>query len=274
MKFGNLVRSAFAACVLVTAAAHATPLYFFGNGPTANGSFPQGCPTSVTNCAPIAQKGLFNGDVLVTATETFEGSTAGFIGANTLPVLSGGTLGQAAPPAGYLGGAIKSGAGVSGRFNTTNGASAGNWFESDHAFTIQLTSAVGAFGFYGTDFNDFAGMLEIELLSNGNRVYENVFTNAGGGQLPLRTNSTNAQDGSLVFFGFASDLLFDRIVFKVRQDPNVGVGDQDYLGFDDIMVGNLRTTTPPNPAPEPGSLALVGLALFAAGWARKTQRPA
>jgi hypothetical protein len=104
-------------------------------------------------------------------------------------------------------------------------------------------------------------------------VYANVFTDGTGGALSLGRTGTTADDGSLLFFGFASDVLFDRIVFKVGQAPGTVVGDWDYLGFDDIMVGNLRNGTG-GTVPEPGSLALVGLALFAAGWARKAQHRA
>ncbi|MBA4176189.1 MAG: hypothetical protein C0505_06475 [Leptothrix sp. (in: Bacteria)] len=273
MKFGNLIKVAVG--TLAVATAHAAPLYYFGNAPTASGGFPPGCPAAATNCDPSITQGLFTDAVAVTMSETFENIAAGSLGSSSLGVFgaSGSGLSQATPVPGTLdGGAVQSGTAVSGRFNTTSGAATGRWFESDYGFTIQLAGDVGAFGFYGTDFNDFAGSLEIELFDGAQSVFQNVFTQSDGSALPLRTGAAAVQDGSLIFFGFASDTVFDRIVFRIGQPSGIGLGDQDYLGFDDIIVGNLRTTTPPNPAPEPGSLALVGLALFAAGWARKAQR--
>lgn len=286
MKFGNLIKAAVAAGALVAACAtQASPFYFFGNASTAGGSFPQGCPASVTNCAPLAAQALFTNAVAVSATETFESFAPAVLGTSSLPVFGNATAGlglsQETPvPSNLDGGSVQSasnppgGTNLTGRFNTTNGAASGRWFESDYSFSVKLADDVGAIGFFGTDFNDFAGTLEIELLNNGQSVNGNIFTDADGDDLPLRTTSNTAQDGSLIFFGFASDVMFDQIVFRVGQVQGVNTGDQDYLGFDDIMIGNLRVTTPPNPAPEPGSLALVGMALCAAGWARKSQRHA
>jgi len=276
MKFGKALKSGTVAVglVLVAVAAQASPLYFFGNLPTAGGVFP-----SDPNSAPPAKQGEFVTAVAVTNTETFESSTVGLLGgiaygfSNSMSVFAASaTLSQstAVPP--LLGARVRSSSNVSGRFNTTNGASSGGWIESDSAFTISLGSDAGAFGFYGTDFGDFDGTLTISLYRTVNGVdqlvEDNAFTDSSGAPLQPR-NTTTAQDGSLLFFGFASDQLFNKMVFTINQ----GSGPLDYLGFDDIMIGNLRTPTGGN-IPEPGSLALAGLALFAAGWARKVQRRA
>ena len=78
--------------------------------------------------------------------------------------------------------------------------------------------------------------------------------------------------GSVLFFGFATDeYKFDRLEFKITQTGTNPLA-FDTLGFDDLRVANLRASI--NGAPEPGSLALAGLALFAAGWARRAQRRA
>lgn len=278
MKFGKALRSATVAAGLVLggAAAQASPLYFFGNLPAAGGAFPTD-PSS----APRAKQAEFVAAVAITNTETFESSPAVLLAgslngfSNSMSVFGdGSTLSQAAPdPLGLLVGAeVRSGTNFSGRFNTTNGASSGRWIESDSAFTIRLESEVGAIGFFGTDFGDFDGALNIALYRTVNGVdqlvEDNAFTDSAGAPLQPR-NTTAAQDGSLLFFGFASDQLFNKVVFTINQ----GSGPLDYLGFDDIMVGNLRNPTG-GTVPEPGSLALAGLALFAAGWARKSQRSA
>lgn len=283
MVFGNMFKSglAAAALALVATAAQATPQYFFGNLPTAGGLFP-----SDSLSPPRVAQGNFMSAVEVTGTQTVESATPGALSgapynfSNSMSIFSGGTLRQTQPeesPRAYNGVTVKSGSSSQGRFNTTGGAATGRWIESDWSFTIDVGSNVGAFGFYGTDFADFMGALVIELYAGNTLVEDNAFTDAAGA--PVQPRSANetlaAQNGSLLFFGYASSTTFDRIVFKIGQQDT---GPLDTLGFDDIVVGNLKAgVTPPpgpNPAPEPGSLALAGLALVAAGWARRAQRRA
>jgi len=264
---------AAAAVLLATSAVRADPVTFFGETPSAGGVF----PTSTSDPSRVAE-GLFQTAMDVLRTETFSGSTAGFLGlaGNSMPVLNGGTLTQApgiqfdpffGTPINNKGVEIRAGQQYEGRFNTTGGAGPGNWVESDTNFTINLgiNEGVGGFGFYGTDFGDFDGTLVIELYRNGTRVVDNAFTD----DLGVQRSASRADSGSLLFFGWASSTIkFDRIDFKITQATGV----LDVLGVDDIMIGNLKTTS--GTVPEPGSLALAGLALFAAGWARKTQRRA
>lgn len=266
MKFGSAWRTGLVAATLVLGAlaAQAAPLTFFGSDPGAGGVF----PVDATNPALQAQA-AFEAQVDVTKREAFTSSTTGFIGVtgNSTPVFGNtGTLTQVAiaipPPAGAR---IVSGPGANGRFNTTDGSASGAWIQTDWNFTLNIGQQVGAFAFFGTDFGDFDGGLAIELFDGGKSIATNVFLDAAG--LPFATGPGN---GSLLFFGYASDVLFDRIVFTITQPAG---GNVDTLGFDDLRVGNLRQTTPPGTVPEPGSLALAGLALFAAGWARKA-RPA
>lgn len=285
MKFGNLIRAALAASAMAAMAAQAAPLYFFGNAPTAGAVFPTD-PASA-DYAPVTKRNEFLTAVETTGNESFEASAPGFISstANQLTVFGTGTLLSQAQPTGqpYLGATVMNGTSSNGRFNTTGGAASGRWIQTDSNFTITLGAAVGAFGFYGTDFGDFAGGLQIALYdAAGDLIDDNVFTDSGNAPLqPRLANTQDSQDGSLLFFGYASERLFSRIVFSINQsstpndDPNLPpIPMRDILGFDDMVLGNLRTTTPPTGVPEPGSLALAGLALFAAGWARKTQRRA
>lgn len=271
MKFGNAFRSAVAALGMgVTAAvAQASPLHFFGNLPTASGSFPAD-PSS----APRAAATLFSNSVAMALTETFETRPVGLLSGtgNAVSAFSNGSIVQAAVPTigQYLGAGISAGEAptTSGRFNTTNGAASGRWLETELSFTVNIGASVGAFSFFGTDFGDFDGRLEIELFNGSTSVLANAFTTEQGTPLqPGGPGQGNAQNGSLFFFGYASETLFDRMVFRVGQGAGIGAGDWDYLGFDDLQVGNLRVA-PPNGVPEPGSLALAGLALLAASSAR------
>lgn len=267
MKFAAACRTGLAAAALTvgTFAAQAAPLTFFGSDPAAGGVFPS-AKDPETSLALLAQT-AFAAQVVATGTETFEASTPGFIGAtgNRTPVFGGGTLRQTSPDsASDLAGAeVKFGSAESGRFNTTGGSATGRWIETDWNFTLDIGQRVGAFAFFGTDFGDFDGRLAIELFDGLTRVAANVFLDATDQPLV-----TGPGDGSLLFFGYASDVLFDRIEFRISQ----AAGTFDTLGFDDIRVGNLRQVSPPpGNVPEPGSLVLAGLALLAAAWARRAR---
>lgn len=274
MKFGSACRTGLVAATLVLGAlaAEAAPLTFFGSDPGASGKF----PVDAANPALQAQA-AFEAQVDVTKREAFAAlpaasSPTGSIRetSNSTPIFGGGasTLTQVDPNTentNLLGAVIMSGNEASGRFNTTGSSATGAWIETDWTFTVNIGERVGAFAFFGTDFGDFDGGLAIELFNGANSVATNVFLDAN-----RQAFVTGPGSGSLLFFGYVADVgtLFDRIEFRVSQ-----TGGFDTLGFDDLRVGNLRQTTPPGTVPEPGSLALAGLALFATGWARKA-RPA
>lgn len=155
-----------------------------------------------------------------------------------------------------------------GRFNTTSGGS--QYWQVDSsangAFSITFGRSISAFGFYGTDIGDFGGVLSL------------VLTPWNGGPdetLVVRPQSVNnANSGGLLFFGFSDvNSEYRRVTFL-----SSGTGTSvDYFGFDDFVVadkGQIRTPTTPPGVPEPGSLALVGLALCAAGIARRARKAA
>jgi len=285
MKFGKScgLLLAAAAILLTSAAAHAAPQVFFGNAPAAAGTFP--ADSTSPNYAPITERDAFLAviDLATKVSENFENRTPGSISTtqNQLSVFSGGTLSQGAPAGNpFFGAELKEGPQSNGRFNTTNGTSSGRWIETDSNFTITLDQAIGAFGFFGTDFGDFDGGLEIAIFKeDGDQIDNNIFTDKNGNPLQLLDANSTTNSGSLLFFGYASEQLFNKIVFTINQsstpndDPNLPPFPvRDILGFDDLVIGNLKAP-PTGTVPEPGSLALAGLALFAAGWARKA-RPA
>ena len=156
-----------------------------------------------------------------------------------------------------------------GRFNTTSSGSkywrvnstsgAGN-------FSITFDRGVSAFGFYGTDIGDFGGVLSLVLTPFGGGPDETLIVRPQSAQ--------SAGSGALLFYGFADTNSVYRMITFVSSGTSTA---EDYYGFDDFVVadrGQIRVPTPPTGMPEPGSLALAGLALLAAasaGWARKAR---
>lgn len=119
------------------------------------------------------------------------------------------------------------------------------------SFTIDFSTSVAAFGFFGTDLGD-----------------------AGGGDLVLNlTNGTSQEftidvdgsaSGNLMFFGFVSDSdTFSSISFANT------AGSGDFWGFDDMIVGDLGQVQTEVSAP--GSLLLLGMGLFGLALRRKNR---
>jgi hypothetical protein len=123
-------------------------------------------------------------------------------------------------------------------------------------FTIKFSKAISAFAFFGTDIGDFDGTLYMEMYLN----------DALQTTLTVRDGTAPAMNGNeLLFYGFASpEVAYDKIVFRTKSP-----GGNDVFGFDDFWAADAGQLVAPSPTPEPGSLALVGLALAAAGLMRR-----
>jgi PEP-CTERM motif len=158
-----------------------------------------------------------------------------------------------------------------GRFNTTTGGL--NYWRINASgtgeFSITFDRNISAFGFYGSDIGDFGGMLSLVLTPADTT-------------LPLESITVrpetqgSATNGLAMFYAFAdASRSYSKITFVTSGTLSDGAA-EDFFGFDDFIVADSGQflTTPPTPpgVPEPGSLALVGLALFAAGYARKTRK--
>ena len=166
-------------------------------------------------------------------------------------------------------GQVVVGASIAVRFNTTAGGS--QYWQVDStssgSFSINFSRSISAFGFYGTDIGDFGGQLSLDLTRSADGVIETLVVRPSN-------SGPNIASGSLLFFGFADqNSEYSRITFRSTGTAS----EADFFGFDDLVVadkGQIRIPPPPTGIPEPGSLALAGLALLAAGCARKARKAA
>lgn len=153
--------------------------------------------------------------------------------------------------------------GSEGRFDTSGD---GQWWLTAVSFRIDFDADVSAFGFYGTDFGDFAGSFLMELLLNDGSSKEYDLRD-------VMAPANSPTNGWLQFIGVVDDTnsdLISGVRFSITQgstDPD----DWDFLGFDSFVVGEVATSTD---VPEPGSLALVGASLLALGATRRRRQQA
>lgn len=141
------------------------------------------------------------------------------------------------------------------------------FLESNGSFEIVFTESVAAFGFWASDIGDFDSACTAQTCPTGLSLtlhFLNSNGTAGTEVVPVDMLDTRERNGGLFFFGFTQDSgrTYSKITFT-----NLAPG-RDYQGFDDFSTGAMDT--PPNGTPEPGTLALLGMAAFgAAGFRRR-----
>jgi hypothetical protein len=119
-------------------------------------------------------------------------------------------------------------------------------------FSITFATPISAFGFYGIDIGDFVtNQMQLALYDGATLV--DTLTVAHS------LNVAN-HEGATLFFGF-----FDT-ARSYTQISFTNAGGGDVFAFDNMVVGDLGQI---NPAPAPGTLALLGAGLLAFGLRRR-----
>ena len=235
--------------VAIANVAGAAPVTFFGENLSPAGSVSGDPATAQTNFLATLAGGV--------GTEDFESFT---VGASNPPLTFPGSSGSIT--ATLAGSGTVDGSPGAGRFAT----SGSNFLETGSGgdFTLTFSSAISAFGFFGTDIGDFNNGLNLDLTKSG-----------GGVETLVVGNTVGANNGSLLFFGFI-DTAQSYTSIAFNNDP----GSVDVFGFDDMTIGDAgQITNPPNPNPIPlpagGLLLLTALGgLGGAGALRKRKAKA
>lgn len=220
-----------AASMVACGSAFAAPTTFFGEDLN-NSSSPL---TSFANSN--AARDAFLSNLTGVGTETFESRSGSTPLAIVFPGAGTATLNGSGEVTASVG---------AGRFPISGTQF---WNADTGNFSVDFTSAIAAFGFYGIDVGDYGASLSLELTAaNGDISTLSV---------PLTIGSGGSTNGSVLFFGFIDTATsYTKITFR-----NSGGG--DIFGFDDMTIGVAEQVV--GTVPTPGSLALVGAALLAFG---------
>lgn len=215
-------------------------------------------PGNMVTGDPVTARDAFLATLSGVGTETFEGAS----GSSPIAATFTGSTGNITATLSGSGLGVLSGT-QNGRFAT----SGSNYIQTDAGgdFVINFSTAISAFGFFGTDVGDFGNGLILSLLSTSG-----VTTTLPIGNTLGSSGSTN---GSLVFFGFIDTAqAYTSISFLNRP------GGSDVFGFDDLTIGDRgQIITPPNaviPLPAAGWLLLTALGGFGLMRRRKVQSEA
>jgi hypothetical protein len=223
MKFKSLALTAGLAVSGIVTSGAATPAnafqVFFGEDTTANTG-----AGSLTNST--TQAGAFLSHLSGAGTETFESFNQDDTASNIIfPGVGTATITSSS---GYVN---------VGDFGGRFPISGSNYYEvGGGTFTINFSTAVAAFGFYGTDLGDFDGQLTLSL-SNGQTL---TVPHTYG------VNPDGAPDGSAIYYGIIASNASETFTSVTFGNTNSGI---DYFGFDNLTVGTLNQVTTAVPEP-------------------------
>jgi PEP-CTERM motif len=244
-----VIAYAFATSLFLVTSAHAAPVTFFGEDVNTLGDPNQISPTNSTS----ARNSFFTNLVGV-GTETFDtaatpvGATppiaVTFPGAGTATIIGGGQ--------------VATGNDSSGRY----AISSPNYFLAGTSnFSINFSSAIAAFGFYGVDIGDFGGQLTLDL-TDSSSIHHTL-------TVPNTIGSGGSTSGSILYFGFYdTGLTYTSVSF------NNNSGGADLFAFDDFSVGSLEQVSPSVPEPSTWAMMILGFAGIGFMAYRRKSKPA
>ena len=229
-----------AVALTMATAAHSAPVTFFGENLT---------PGATVTGAPVTAQTSFlatlSGGV---GTEDFESATLpaisfpGSTGAITANLTGGGSSIVSSPGA--------------GRFATSGSSYVQTTGGGD--FTVTFSSAIAAFGFFGTDIGDIGNSLVLQLTDTLNNITQLAVGNTVG-----------ATSGSLLYFGFI-DTATSYTQIKFLNQPGGG----DIFGFDDMTIGDTAQIVNPPAVPLPAAAWLLLGALGGLGAMKRRKKSA
>ncbi len=234
-----MMKFVIASALLATAgAASAANFTYFGENQS---------PANAVSGAPLtAHDAFFTALTAGVSAEDFEGFASGTSPAS---ITFNGTAGDIVATFGAGTGSVQTGPNGAGRFAT----SGTQYFETTDTFSVSFSTAVAAFGFYGTDIGDFSGQLSVVLIRGG--VEESI----------LVPHVVNGNSGSLLFFGVLSTNPFDGVRFAQSASGT------DFLGFDDLVVGDRQQVIIPG-VPEAATWAMMIAGFGMVGFAARRRR--
>jgi hypothetical protein len=239
--------------MLAATNANAYLLYF---GEDLNNSY--SVPLSSIPNASGAESG-FLANLSGVGTEDFESQTTGATQPLTLnfPGFGGSTLSATLSGGSGSVRSVSPGTAYAGRYSIPSATSSNFWQVSAGGtgnFNIAFGQDIAALGFYGIDIGDYGGQLQLSL-SNGDVLTVNNTVGSNG-----------STDGTVLFFGLIAENageLFTSVDFLTT------TGQGDVFAFDNFTIGEQRQVVT---APEPATIALMGMGLAGIGFARKKKQ--